>query len=200
MASVKVRIGPTDNGRRMSLADFIDAEEVAGYRYELARGVIEVVEVPNDPHAQIIDNLHQEFANFRQQNPCPILRVAHGSDVQLIIPEWESERHPDLAVIFRETEPNARDRRMPRLVVEVVSAGREARDRDYLTKSEEYFTFGIEEYWIVDPKLKQVSVLYREGELATWSEHVFAGDELIVSRILIGLAISVSSLWVDVDG
>jgi len=52
----KLRVGPADHGRRLTLADFLDAEEVPGYRYELAKGVIEVSEVPNDPHAQIVDN------------------------------------------------------------------------------------------------------------------------------------------------
>ena len=51
MATVNaIRIGPADHGRRMSLEEFREAEEEEGYRYELARGVLEVTLVPNDPH------------------------------------------------------------------------------------------------------------------------------------------------------
>ena len=164
MASVKIKIGPADNGRRMPLEDFIDAEAVGAYRYELARGVVEVTEVPNDPHAQIVHNTHEALSEYGRHHPGLVRRLVHASDVQLIIPEWESERHPDLSVISRDAEPNARNRRMPRLVIEVVSPGREARDRDYVAKSEEYLTFGIEEYWIADPKLSQMTVRNREGD------------------------------------
>ena len=36
-AAEVLRIGPADHGRRMSLQEFLDAEEEEGYRYELAR-------------------------------------------------------------------------------------------------------------------------------------------------------------------
>ncbi len=58
MSTVKLRIGPADRGRAMSLEEFREAEETAGYLYELARGVLEVVNVPRDKHGQIVDNLH----------------------------------------------------------------------------------------------------------------------------------------------
>ena len=38
-----LRIGPTDVGRTMSLEEFLEAEVEEGYRYELARGVLEAV-------------------------------------------------------------------------------------------------------------------------------------------------------------
>ena len=58
MATTTTRIGPADHGRAMTLEEFRDAEEEEGYRYELARGVLEVTEVPNDPHGQIVCNLY----------------------------------------------------------------------------------------------------------------------------------------------
>ena len=44
-----ILLGPADHGRTMSLDEFMEAEVEEGYRYELARGVIEVTQVPNDP-------------------------------------------------------------------------------------------------------------------------------------------------------
>ena len=38
MATVRLRIGPADNGLRMSLEEFREAEEEPGYRYELGPG------------------------------------------------------------------------------------------------------------------------------------------------------------------
>jgi len=54
MATVNLRIGPADNGRRMTVDEFRKAEEQPGYLYELARGVLEVTEVPGDDHGQIL--------------------------------------------------------------------------------------------------------------------------------------------------
>jgi hypothetical protein len=54
MAAVTtVRIGPADHGRRMTLEEIREAEEEEGDRYELARGVVEVTDVPDDPHGEI---------------------------------------------------------------------------------------------------------------------------------------------------
>jgi hypothetical protein len=44
------RIGPADSGRLMTLDEFREAEVEGGYRYELARRILEVSEVPSDPH------------------------------------------------------------------------------------------------------------------------------------------------------
>ena len=49
-----LRVGPADNGRRMTLDEFREAEVEEGYRYELARGVLEVREVPDDDHGQVV--------------------------------------------------------------------------------------------------------------------------------------------------
>ena len=56
--STPLRIGPSDQGRTMTLQEFLEAEEEEGYRYELARGVLEVTEVPNDPHGVTVSNLY----------------------------------------------------------------------------------------------------------------------------------------------
>ena len=40
-----LRIGPADRGRTMTLEEFLDADVEEGYRYELARGVLEVNQV-----------------------------------------------------------------------------------------------------------------------------------------------------------
>ena len=170
------RIGPADHGRRMTLEEFREAEEEQGYRYELARGVLEVTEVPNDPHWQVLDNLHEAFSRYRRQHRGVILRIGHGSECRLWIPETVSGRNPDLAIVFRGTPEDARGRRPPSLAVEVVSPGREAHERDYVTKREEYLAFGLREYWIVDPHRRQVTVLVREdgGEARAGPSMCFA--------------------------
>ena len=106
-----------------------------------------------------------------------------------------SGRNPDIAIVFRDAPKDQRGRRRPALVVEVVSEGGE--DRDYRTKREEYWAFGALEYWIVDRFMRQVLVLFRQGE--GWAERTFHGDEVIVSELLPGFVGTVAELWVDDD-
>src|SRR5271166_5077085 len=148
MATVNLRIGPADNGRRMTLEEFREAEEQPGYLHELARGVLEVTEVPSDDQGQIVDNLHEAISDYNRKHPGLIRRIAHGSDIRLIIPELESDRHPDLAVVFFGAPLTERGRHRSEWVCEVVSPGARARRSDYDEKAEEYLQLGIREYWI----------------------------------------------------
>jgi Uma2 family endonuclease len=201
MATVKLHIGPADQGRKLTIDEFSDAEERPGHRYELAREVLEVVEIPADDHAQIVNNLHEGLSAYRRGHPEAILRIGHGSEIPLIVPDVESDRHPDLAIVFRDAGCDAHGRRLAGLVVEVVSPGREAHKRDCEDKCEDYLVLGIPEYWVVDPWLRQVTVLTRRTVQGTavWVERFFRNEEFIVSESLPGFSTTVSELWVDTD-
>jgi Uma2 family endonuclease len=179
----------------MTLEEFREAEEEPGYRYELARGVLEVTEVPNDPHGQIVSNLQSAFYRFKDQRPDLIRRIGGGGEFRLWVPEMASGRNPDVAIVFRDAPKDHRGRRRPALVVEVVSEGGE--ERDYRVKREEYWTFGVQEYWVVDRSLRSVLTLIRQGE--SWVERVSLNDDVIASELLVGFAATVAELWVDVD-
>jgi Uma2 family endonuclease len=203
MATVQTRIGPADHGRRLTLAEFLDAEETPGYRYELARGVIEVSDIPDDVHGLIVHILHEAFSLYNQTHPRRVWRIGHGSDLQIVIPKFgkDTDRHPDLGIVFVGKAPDADGRRMPDLVVEVVSPGKAARDRDYVAKREDYLNFGILEYWIVDRFERKVTVLVREeGEAGpSWIDHEYRDGQVIVSPLLPGFGMPVEALWADVD-
>ncbi len=201
MATVRTRIGPKDRGRRMTLAEFREAEWRSGFRYELARGVLEVTNIPGDAHWQVIHNLHELFSDHLRRYPRSIRRIGHGSEVEYIVPELETGRHPDIAILFYGTPAGFEGRPLPVLGVEVVSRGARSRKRDYIAKKEEYLAVGLLEYWIVDPKDRRVTVLSRveiEG-VAAWQERIFRGDEVIASGLLPGFAGTVAELWGEID-
>ena len=202
MATVRLRLGPADNGRKMTLEEFWNADDEPGYFCEIARGVLEVSEIPGGFHFQVVDNLHEAFSSYRRQHPRLILRIGRGSDVRFIIPELETDRHPDLAVVFRGTsQRDFKGNQLPLLAVEVVSPGGQARKRDYEDKRVDYRAVGLLEYWIVDPDDKQVTVLSRrEAEsVVTWESRVYREAEIIVSDLLPGFAGTVAELWVIDD-
>ena len=190
-----LRIGPADRGRTMTLEEFLDADVVEGYRYELARGVLEVNQVANDPHGQVVCNLYDAVARYRREHPGIIWRYGGGNEFQFVLPRRISGRNPDLAVVLRGAPKDWRGRRRSALAAEVVSRG--SIERDYVIKREEYLAYGLLEYWIVDPLERKVTVLTRRGD--TWAEAVFRDDQVIASLVLPGFATTVAELWVGLD-
>lgn len=201
MATTRSRISLADHGRKMTLEEFREADEEPGYLYELARGVLRVIDFPGDYHSQVIHNVHEAFSDCRRVQPYSILWVGHGSDIRLIIPELESDRHPDLAVVFRDAARTARGRQIPALIVEVVSPGKRAQKRDFEDKREEYLNLGIREYWTVDPLTRRVVILNRRGEATcpAWESREFHEDDVIVSELLPGFEGRVSEFWLDLE-
>ncbi len=85
---------------------------------------------------------------------------------------------PDVFVTCR--PENIDDKRMngaPELVIEIVSGNRFS---DYYRKLILYKEQGVREYWIVDPKLSQVTVWFFEDEE---SPYIFRFDENITVRM-----------------
>ena len=195
MSTTRIQIGRDDHGRTMALEEFREAEEEPGFLYELARGMLEVTEVPGDDHWQIVHNLHEMFSAYSRLHPGAIRRIGHGSDVRLIIPVLESDRHPDLGVALRDDPRDDRKRLRPSLVAEVVSPS--SKTRDHQDKRQDYLIYGVNEYWIVDPIQRQVTVLTRQGDGAdaSWLETVCRDADVIESPALPGLRATVGGLW-----
>jgi Uma2 family endonuclease len=189
-----LRIGPADNGRAMTLEDFLDAEVEEGCRYELARGVLEVIQVPDDSHRQVVTNLYDAIGAYRRTHPGVVLSYGGGAEFQLVIPAMISGRNPDLGVVLRGASKDRRGRTVPSLAAEVVSYRGER--RDYETKRAQYLAFGLVEYWIVDPLKRQVTVLSRRGDGS--DESVFRDEQVIATQVLPGFATTVADLWIDV--
>ena len=188
-----LKIGPADHGRIMTLDEFLDAEETKGYLYELARGVLEVTEIPKEPHLDLESFLMEALILHKHAHPGLIHRVGNGSTTRLWLPGLVSSRHPDVAVVLHNAPKDWRDHRIPSLVMEIVSEGREARDRDYVAKRQEYLAYGLLEYWIVDPFERKVTVLTRRGDL--WHEQIFSGDQSAEGLVLPGFSVRLPDLW-----
>lgn len=188
-------IGPRHHGRKMSLKRFEFAKTEEGWLYELARGYIVVSEVANLPHGLQVASIRDHLGKYRLENPQALYHTFAGSECKLLVPAWESERHPDIAVYL--TAPKGRRDRMlwrtwiPDLVVEVVSDS--SRDRDYTQKREEYWTLGVKEYWIVDAKLARVVVL-RRGR-AQWTEKELGPEDVCETKLLPGFKLPCKAIF-----
>jgi Uma2 family endonuclease len=116
-------------------------------------------------------------------------------DSKLLIPEWESERHPDIAIYL--TRPQGRKDRtiwrrwIPEIAIEIVSP--RSGDRDYVEKREEYWTLGVKEYWIVDARRGRVLVLRRGRN--QWIEKPLKRDDVLETKLLPGFRIPCNDIF-----
>ena len=181
----------------MTLDEFEEADLEEGFRYELARGVLEVSDIPGELHAVIVWVLLSAIRDDQRDHPGVIHRAGGGSEYRFRLPVMQSGRHPDVAVTLRNTPRDWRGFRRASLAFEVVSKGAKSRERDYVIKRVEYLAYGLLEYWIVDPLEKMVTVLVRDGD--SWREQVYRDDLLAEGLVLPGLTIRVSDLWNEIE-
>ncbi len=195
MILTKKMIGPRHHGRKMSLKAFEFAKVDERCVAELSRGYLVVSEVANVGHGLQIACIRNHLGYNDVVNPGVAHAILGSQECKLLIPEWESERHPDIAVYL--TAPKGKKDRtlwrtwVPELVIEVVSES--SRDRDYSQKRDEYWTLGVKEYWIVDPYLKQVLLLKRGR--TQWTEKTLEAVDVCESKLLPGFKLPCQAIF-----
>ena len=184
MTRIATRVGPGDQGRRMTLAEFAGADGQEGYLYELGRGVVVVTNVPGRKHAAQVATVRLQLSAYQLSHPTQVHVILGGSDSKVLLAGAESERHPDVALY--KSPPSDEEELwstwVPELVVEVVSPG--SAQRDYVEKREEYFQFGVREYWVIDAAKREMLALQRSG--GRWVERIVREQDPYRPRVLPG--------------
>jgi Uma2 family endonuclease len=105
-------------------------------------------------------------------------------------------REPDLVFVTEQRKQQNGDRfyEGADLVVEIVSSGAKAHERDYEQKVADYAAAGIGEYWIVDPHEQRITVLALQGaNYVPLGE--FAPGQTATSKLLSGFAVDVTEVF-----
>ena len=197
MTRIATQIGPADEGRRMRLADFAEADVREGFLYELGKGVVVVVNVPGRKHLGQVAAVRLQLSGYQIARPAQVHLITGGTECKILLDDDESERHPDVAV-YKAPPLDEEDLWaiwVPELVVEVVSPGSE--HRDYVEKRGEYLRFGVREYWIVDHAKREMLVLQRIG--GRWAERIVRESEVYEPRLLPGLRFDLANVLAAAD-
>ena len=132
-------------------------------RVEVFDGIIYDMSSPSQEHQTISMELSTILNNYMKgkKSPCRVFSAPFDvklSDQPLTIVQ------PDIMVICdKDKLDGKRCNGAPDFIIEIVSPGNPA--DDYIRKLYYYKNYGVREYWIVDPRRKNVTVYYFEGNI-----------------------------------
>ncbi|MGD1901333.1 MAG: Uma2 family endonuclease [Geitlerinemataceae cyanobacterium] len=166
----------------LSLADYLAIDD-PDRRCEVENGVIRYMPPESELNRRIAVQL---LIYFSQLGIAPE-RLTMKTEI-IVTSDLVTARAPDFMILSEElaialqgasSSIVTHDLPRPDLAVEIVSPGKENRDRDYRYKRSEYATCRIPEYWIVDPERGCVLVL--EWVDGFYEVTEFSGEANIVS-------------------
>lgn len=156
---------------------------------ELVDGRLEILPMPNLKHQRILRWL---LGVFEAAAPVGAITLFAPLPTRLFP---GTIREPDLLYISPENVPGP-DVEYPShldLALEIVSQGKDARQRDYEDKRVDYARAGIAEYWIVDPQENQATVLVL-GDGAYVEHGVFQIGDIASGLLLPALRVDVRAM------
>ena len=143
----------------------------------------------------LVEGAKDQLYSYKLTHPGRIRSINSGSECKLLIPAFDSERHPDLS-LYLTPPPKIENATLwrhwfPELVIEVVSPS--SRQRDYEEKPAEYLRLGAKEYWIIDPRKRLMVVMRRVRN--RWDESIVEPPDLYRTRLLPGLEFSCEAVF-----
>jgi Uma2 family endonuclease len=180
-------VQPESQPKRLTYTDLLDFPD-DGLRRELIHGEVHVSASPNTRHQTIVGRLHLRIGVHIEQHGGGELYVApldvHFAPDEVVEPDLIFVADADSDII---TDVHIRG--VPTLLIEVLSDAR----RDRVLKPELYATFGVSEYWIVDPEADRVEV-YRLRDGAYDKPEVLEPGETLTTPLIPGLRIDLTEI------
>ncbi len=187
---------PTTSHRdtRLTYEDFCRIPD-DGMRHEIIDGVHYVTPSPVRRHQQLMGRLHVAIGHFLELHP--EFGEVYLSPLDTVFSPWDVVE-PDLVFVAADqleilTEPNIQG--APALVVEILSPS--TRRRDLGIKRLLFDRGGVREYWVVDPKVREVTVFRRApgGGLVATERLSTAGHAALTTPLLPGFSLSLATLF-----
>ncbi|PYP88675.1 MAG: hypothetical protein DMF61_05690 [Blastocatellia bacterium AA13] len=182
--------------RRWTSAD-LEALPDDGKRYEIIDGELHVSKQPSYYHQRIGFKIGTCLEAWSLSTGAGEVNIAPG-----IIFDDDDDVAPDLIWISKARLATAlgADGKLhaaPELVVEVLSPGQVNERRDREAKLKLYSRRGVQEYWILDWRRRQVEVYRRSNAQLQLSAALFEAD-LLSSPLLPGFSFAISDLFKDI--
>jgi Uma2 family endonuclease len=185
----------THSGVKLTYDDYVLFPE-DGQRHELIDGEHFVSPAPVSKHQRIAGNVFGLIWSYLREHK---IGVAYGNAMDLIFSHFDVVQ-PDVVYISHERlarlEPSDWIKGAPNLVVEVGSPS--TRTRDETIKHRLYERFGVDEYWIIDPRDATIAVFRRDdGRYTRALRLALERDDILTTPWLPGLQLPLATIFED---
>lgn len=185
-----LKLGPEDRGREVSSEEFASAEFAEPWVYEREDGRLVVMSPEGQRHHDHSRPWRIRLHRYWLEHPEVVEDVIVGAWVR---PDGDTDRIGDIGVYLLAEGPRPPiPDRVPDVMFEIVSPGRESRERDYVEKRASYSKLGIREYVVSDAFAKSVTVFARGR--GGYRKTVLAAADTYTSPLLPGLEIPLSEV------
>lgn len=184
-------LGPGDAGRPVSAGEFASAEFVEPYLYEREAGRLVVMSPEGQRHADDSRPWRHALNRYWIEHPDIVEDVLQQAWTSV---DGGTDRMADIGVYLVPRGPvRPIPERVPELIFEILSPGREAHRRDYVAKRADYYRLGVLEYVVVDRFARAVTVFTRGAR--GYRRRVLNSAEAYESPLLPGLRVELAEVF-----
>lgn len=144
-----------------------------GQHYEWADGVIYMSPSPAREHQRISRFLTVKIGSYLEGKTCELYYAP--MDLNLLDEKTKKPvctYQPDIMVVCDESKFGDNSiNGSPDLIIEIASPSNSK--HDYLIKFNDYMRFGVKEYWIVDPRKRQINVYINSESNIELTQYAF---------------------------
>lgn len=162
-------------------------------QYEIVRGELIMVPAPNLDHQEISREI--EFKIYNHINSLGLGKI-FDAPIDMILDD-KIILQPDLVFVSKDNFKILKKRGIfgvPQLTIEIISKSSVKMDRH--EKYKIYESYGVEEYWIVDPLNKTIEVFKLENKKYELFCFVDEENNILSSSILEGLVIDSKEIFI----
>jgi Uma2 family endonuclease len=175
--------------KKYTATDYMNLPE--GSPFQLIEGELVYMRTPSPKHQKISMILSAEIFNYIKNKElgevyCDPLSVKFDDDNVV---------EPDILFVSIKKQAIITEKGIegtPEFVIEILSKGNVKNDRE--RKMKMYGNFGVDEYWIINPKLETVEVYYNRLSIMIKQQTARHGDT-IKSRVIQGFELEVSRIF-----
>jgi Uma2 family endonuclease len=179
---------------RMSVEEYWVIREKSEELLEYIDGFVYMSASPSIKHQRVSGKLFNKFANFLEGKTCEVFHAPIDIELKNVKMDDTKIVIPDLTIFCDKTGfTETRYIGVPNLIVEILSPSNQS--HDLITKLNLYLSYGVKEYWIVNPMLNSVTV-YALNDIDMYIRHDMKTEiGCITSKFLTGLAIDLKEIF-----
>ncbi|VTU02733.1 Uncharacterized protein OS=Singulisphaera acidiphila (strain ATCC BAA-1392 / DSM 18658 / VKM B-2454 / MOB10) GN=Sinac_0805 PE=4 SV=1: Uma2 [Gemmataceae bacterium] len=199
MASVQLKLGPTDHGHPLTLDEFDDADFESGFKYELIDGRLYVSEEPDPTENELELWLFEKLWDYSRADGSALNRVTNKGRVFVHLRPEATVPEPDIAAyadypLARRFKGTKWSEVSPVLVCEVLMNDPA---KDLERNVELYLSVpSIKEYWVLDGRRnpEEPTLIQHRRYGKRWVVRAFPFGSTFATKLLPGFSLLIDPL------